>query len=97
SVKSSSSWSEPMQRAFVVGLLVVTQAACQGAETMKQEELAQAIGKGIAAACPMAAPSDEEARALCAARLTSLEVMRDAMDEPFLWGGQKAGKGYRLE
>jgi hypothetical protein len=64
---------------------------------MKQEELAQAIGKGIAAACPLAAPTDEEARALCVSRLTSLDVMRDAMDEPFLWGGQKAGRGYRLE
>jgi hypothetical protein len=78
-------------------LFCVATAACKGDETMTQEELAMAIGKAIVAACPMSSPSDEDARVQCSAKLTALDMMRDVMDEPFLWGGQKAGTGYRLE
>ena len=45
----------------------------------------------------MSSPGDEEARALCASKLTALKILSDAQNEPFLWGGQKAGKGYRLD
>jgi hypothetical protein len=57
--------------------------------------MALEIGKGIAAACPMADPADENARARCAAQLTDFALLRDAMKEPFLWGAQGVGKGYR--
>ena len=86
-----------MKHAVRLSLMCIALGACQGEETMKQEELAMAIGKAIVAACPMASPADEDARMQCSAKLTALDIMRDAMDEPFLWGGQKAGKGYRLE
>jgi hypothetical protein len=79
-----------------VGSLLATVAACGGMEQRTNEELAAEIGRGIAQACPMAAPSDEQARALCAARLTDFKLLRDTMQEPFLWGGQRPGKGYRL-
>jgi hypothetical protein len=76
--------------------LLALATGCNGAEQVTQEELAQELGRGIAAACPLAAPNDEEARNLCAARLTDFALLRDTMDEPFAWGGQGAGKGYRL-
>jgi len=61
-------------------------------------ELATSIAKGLAAACPVGdATSDESARNECAAKLTDLAVLRDAMSEPFIWGGQAAGAGYRLD
>jgi hypothetical protein len=79
-----------------LGLLLGTALGCSAAEEMSPEELAMEIGRGITTACPMAAPMDEQARLLCAAKLTDLKVLRDAMHEPFAWGGQRAGKGYRL-
>ena len=42
-------------------------------------------------------PADESARNDCAGKLTELGVLRDSMREPFLWGGQAAGAGYRLD
>jgi hypothetical protein len=61
-------------------------------------ELAASIANGLIAACPAgAAPSDEAARNDCAGRLTSLAVLRDAMREPFMWGGQAAPGSYRLD
>jgi hypothetical protein len=61
-------------------------------------ELAMSIAKGLVAACPAdSAPSDELARNDCAGQLTELGVLRDAMREPFIWGGQAAGAGYRLD
>src|SRR6185369_9055028 len=86
-----------MKMALRMSLAGLVLGGCSGDLTMSQEDLAMQIGKGIVAACPMAAPTDEDARVQCAAKLTALDVMRDALSEPFLWGGQKAGKGYRLE
>lgn len=60
------------------------------------EEIAKEIAAGIAAACPVVAPNDENARADCAAKLTAFTAMRDAMVEPFLWGGQKPTASFRL-
>src|SRR5262245_20655081 len=84
----------PMGLAMATAMAAAT--ACQSADEIDQEQLAREIGRGIAAACPLAAPDDEEARNLCAARLTDYALLRDTMDEPFAWGGQGAGKGYRL-
>ncbi len=77
-------------------VLLATPLACGDPAQVDQEQLAQDIGHGIVAACPMSAPDDEDARLVCAAKLTDLNVLRDAMSEPFAWGGQRAGKGYRL-
>jgi mono/diheme cytochrome c family protein len=60
-------------------------------------ELATSIAKGLAAACPASDAADEIARNDCAGKLTDLAVLRDAMREPFIWGGQAAGAGYRLD
>ena len=61
----------------------------------------QAIGQKIAdalvAACPMAAPSDENARALCAANLSADKYLAGVMKNPILWGGQKAGTSFHPE
>jgi hypothetical protein len=79
------------------GLGLAAAAGCGGSEqSASDEQIARQAGEGIAAACPLAAPGDETARASCAAKLTDLKVLRDNMNEPFYWGGQKAGKGYRL-
>jgi hypothetical protein len=79
-----------------LGLVLGAALGCNATEELSQQELAMEIGKAIVQACPMAAPNDEQARLDCAGRLTNLEILRDAMREPFDWGGQKAGKGYRL-
>ncbi|HEY0993890.1 MAG TPA: hypothetical protein VGD80_42835 [Kofleriaceae bacterium] len=60
-------------------------------------ELATSIAKGLMAACPPSDAADEIARNDCAGRLTDLAVLRDAMREPFIWGGQAPGAGYRLD
>jgi hypothetical protein len=60
--------------------------------------LATAIATGLSEACPAGAdPSDEKARNSCADKLTNFAMLRDAMREPFIWGGQQAGKGYALD
>ena len=59
--------------------------------------LGKRIAEGLLAACPAAAPNDEAARRACAGKLADFTLLRDAMREPFLWGGQKPGTGYALE
>jgi len=57
------------------------------------EDLAFRIGEQLAAACPMTAiASDETARLDCGDKLAKLDLLRNHMEEPFLWGGQGAGK-----
>jgi hypothetical protein len=76
--------------------MVALCAAC--ADKPADHELATSIAKGLVAACPAGHdPADEAARNDCAGKLTDLGVLRDAMREPFLWGGQAAGAGYRLD
>jgi hypothetical protein len=55
------------------------------------EALAVDIAVGLAQACPMAAPGDESARLACGDALARFTLLRDTMEEPFLWGGQTAG------
>jgi hypothetical protein len=78
------------------GLLLGLAMGCNATDELSQEELAHEIGRGIAAACPMSTAADEQARMLCAAKLTDFTLLRETMQEPFLWGGQKTGTGYRL-
>ena len=78
-------------------LLVCLLAAC-GPAPAPNVALAAAIAHGLAAACPIGGdPASETARDTCADRLTELGVLRDAMVEPFIWGGQKVGAGYALD
>jgi hypothetical protein len=55
-------------------------------------ELARQIGSQLAAACPMAPAGDEAARLACGDALAKMTLLRDTMEEPFLWGGQGADK-----
>jgi hypothetical protein len=80
----------------IVVLGLAAAAGCTTPEEMTQEQVAREIGMGIVTACPMSSPADEQARMECAAKLTDFSLLRDTMREPFSWGGQKAGKGYRL-
>lgn len=86
------------------GLLLVCGAVGGGcAETAPQASLAddevlvQQIADTLTASCPMAAAGDEVARAQCAANLSDNKALAAVMQEPFLWGGQKAGTSYHLE
>jgi hypothetical protein len=69
-------------------------AGCQ--PKVDDATLGKQIAEGIIAACPMADPGDEQARANCAQKLSDLAVLRDALGEGMVWGGQVAA-GYRLD
>ena len=73
--------------AALVGLLAL--AACQKGFVGTDRELAEAVARQLAEACPMAAPDDEQARSLCAQRLTESTLLRDQLNDPFLWGQQE--------
>ncbi len=60
---------------------------------VSDEAFADALAKELIAACPMSGTGDASARAACADNLTNLDTLRDSMNEPFFWGGQKAGTG----
>ena len=80
-------------KVFMVAML----AAC-ATEHPADKDLAVSIAKGLIAACPQGdSTSDELARNACGGKLTELAVLRDTMREPFIWGGQAAGAGYRLD
>jgi hypothetical protein len=84
-----------MKRSYTIALVALT-AACTARPA--DHELATSIAKGLLAACPAgSSPADEAARNDCAGKLTELAVLRDAMREPFIWGGQQPGAGYRLD
>ena len=78
-------------------LVALLGATCSTPEPTDNASIALELGHQIAASCPLASPSDEDARAQCAAKLTALTLLGERMDEPFMWGGQRAGKGYRLD
>jgi hypothetical protein len=84
-----------MKPGITIALVALT-AACTAKPA--DHELATSIANGLVAACPAGTnPADEVARNDCAGKLTELGVLRDAMREPFIWGGQAAGAGYRLD
>jgi hypothetical protein len=85
-----------MRSASTIALVAVL-AACDSADPA-DNGLATSIAMQLAAACPLGTnPADEVARNDCAGKLTELAVLRDAMREPFIWGGQATGAGYRLD
>ena len=84
-----------MRHTYTIALVALI-AAC--AAKPGDHELAMSIAKGLVAACPAGSdPADEVARNDCAGTLTELAVLRDAMREPFIWGGQTARASYRLD
>ena len=84
-----------MKRISLIAMIALA-AACTARPA--DHDLATSIAKGLVAACPAgSSPADEAARNDCAGKLTELGVLRDAMREPFIWGGQAAGAGYRLD
>lgn len=84
-----------MKPTFPIAMIALL-AACDSRPA--SSGLAASIAKGLAEACPVGDdPADEAARNDCSAKLTELAVLRDAMREPFIWGGQAQGAGYRLD
>lgn len=78
-------------------LMIVFVLACGNRTQPGDDALATAIGHGLVRACPLGDdPADEHARDACADKLGDLAILRDAMAEPFIWGGQQ-GTGYALE
>jgi len=72
-------------------------AACETKPADRDVAFATSIAKGLLDACPEGDnPGDETARNECAAKLTNFTALRNAMREPFIWGGQPAGGGYQL-
>ncbi len=59
--------------------------------------LATGIAKDIIAACPIADPGDDNARNLCADKLSRLESLRNAMAKEVVWGAQKEAGKYALK
>ena len=78
--------------------LVALTVACTPKPADRDTALALTIAKGLVDACPEGhSPADETARNNCAARLTEFAELRNAMREPFIWGGQPASGNYQLD
>jgi hypothetical protein len=86
-----------MKLTYTMTMIALT-AACTGKPAGRDAALAMSIAKGLVAACPDDDnPGDEAARNKCAANLTNFTGLRNAMREPFIWGGQPASGGYPLD
>jgi hypothetical protein len=59
--------------------------------------LATQVSDALIVACPVAAADDEDARHMCAARLSEDKFLGSVMREPFMWGGLKAGASFHPE
>jgi hypothetical protein len=84
--------------ALVAFFPLAAMAGC-GGPTAPDDDLAiaQKVAAALVKDCPMAAPSDEDARALCAANLSANKYLASVMQNPIMWGGQKAGTSYHPE
>jgi hypothetical protein len=79
----------------LIALLAACESACESKPADHDVALAMSIAKGLVEACPSDhSPADETARNDCADKLTNFAGLRNAMREPFIWGGQT--KGYEL-
>jgi hypothetical protein len=92
---------KPRARPATSALLALSLGGCAGPgggpEVSDDLALAARVTDALVAACPMAPANDENARHLCASRLTDDKLLAGVMQEPFLWGGQKAGASFHLE
>jgi len=88
-----------MKEKTTIGSLGLLLVSCAGVREPPQNDqtLAQQVAQALVEACPVSAANDETARALCAAKLSDNKFLAGVMQEPFLWGGQKAGTSYRLQ
>src|SRR4051812_35617055 len=81
-----------------LGAVVLLAAGCDrspgGGGAAGDLALAQEVADALVAACPVAAPDDEPARAAGAPPLSDNKGRAGAMHEPFLWGGQKPGTSF---
>jgi mono/diheme cytochrome c family protein len=57
--------------------------------------LARQLAEEIIAVCPLAAPTDEAARDRSADTLAQSTLLRQALADPFYWGGQRTPTSYR--
>jgi hypothetical protein len=81
-----------------LGALGMALGACAGGSGSDSDQVvAEQVAASLTAACPMAAASDENARGLCAAKLSDDKFLASVMKNPFQWGGQKAGTSYHPE
>jgi len=80
--------------AFLFGTTSCIAGCTSDPVAMSDETFAESLAKELIAACPMSGTGDAAAREACADNLTKLDTLRDSMNEPFFWGGQKAGTGY---
>ena len=78
------------------GLLAIALGGCsaEGKKSFDDQDIARQVAETLVAACPLAEPGDEQARAQCAANLSDNKALGTVMREPFFWGGQKAGTSY---
>jgi hypothetical protein len=83
-------------RSKALAILALVLGSCGETKT-DDEILAALVTDALVAACPVSATNDEKARALCAAKLSDNKFLADVMQEPFLWGGQKAGTSFHPE
>src|SRR4051812_49277030 len=93
---------QPMKSLTTVGTmsaLTLLLGGCTGTAVEKTDDLTLAtqVSDAVMAACPVAQTNDEDARHLCAAKLSDDKFLGRVMQEPFLWGGQKAGAGFNPE
>jgi hypothetical protein len=83
---------------LVAGMLVVVSGLFSSRASGDPDlTLAKAIAEELIAACPLANPGDERARDLAADRLAQSALLRDAVQDPMLWGGHIPGHSYRPE
>lgn len=66
--------------------------------TSQDIELAQKVGKEIIAACPVVADvKNLDAYNSCSEKLSHLDILRNTMSAPFLWGAQKEIGNYNIK
>jgi hypothetical protein len=84
--------------ALALAFLLGAASGCGGDGSAQSDvTIGQTIADTLAASCPMAAPSDEDARAQCAAKLTDDPYLVSVMKNPIMWGGQTPGTSYHPE
>lgn len=79
---------------LLLALATATSPACDEDRrwSARDEDVATSVARALSIACPLGDdPGDEDARDACAEELTELVALRDAMVEPFIWGGQSRG------
>ncbi len=80
-------------------MAVASQPACASKDEPAENAdvaLAESLAGALVAACPLAEPSDDEARAECADALVGVAAFRDHARAPLRWGAQRTAGDYDL-